>query len=587
MKTESLPLRKPLFSLFLVDGCKSSRFWRFYSVILAISFCAPLYGQVYLTEIMFNPLEDEDIYEFVEIWNSGSDSVNLSGWRLSDGAGEDEIIPAQTGTILPGGWFGLILDPDYFDNPGIYDILIGDSCILLTVTSSALGNSGLNSTSPETVNILDNSGVVAAAYRYTIGNPPGYSEEKIILDGADTPENWSDSQSLHGSPGFYNTVSPNAFDLAVLSLTYAPPMPANGASICLTALVKNAGGETFPAFSLGFMLDDGDGIFTVEEVFELIDSDCILTGEEREFSLVTVPLTTGYYHFAAKIMEADDDSSNNFVSSEVYVAAEFNSLTFNEAMYKPAAGEAEWLEIYNNSAAEMPLTGWSFNDADSTDKIPLDGAAISSGGMLVIAEDSSILDLYYLSEPINLIVTSSWNALNNDGDTLYLFDLAGNLIDRLDYGSNWGGVENGVSMERIAPQSAMWLPCADDEGGTPGRQNSVYFAPMEGNSTELTATPEVFSPDGDGFEDFCEISVRLPVPYARINLRIFDTNGRLVKFLVRNDTVGWSSAYIWDGRWEDDKMGRIGVYILHLEVISESFKSRNEARKVVVLAGKL
>jgi len=599
LKIASLRPCEPLFSLFVVSGRKLSRPERFaldfikpnwhlsIKILLALFCCAPLYGQVYLTEIMFNPLEDEDIYEFVEIWNSGSDSVDLSGWRLGDGSGEDEIIPAQSGLILPGGWFGLILDPDYFNSSRIYDSLIGDQCIILTVTSSALGSSGLNNSAAETVNLIDNFGVVPAAYQYTIGNLPGYSEEKIILDGEDIPANWSDSQSLYGSPGFSNTVSPDSLDLAVLSLTYEPAMPINGETIYLTAVVKNTGVEVFPPFTLGFMLDDGDGVFTVEEIFELVSSGSINSGEEREISIETVPLVTGWYNFAAKVMEADDDTLNNLAACAIYIGAEINSLTFNEVMYKPVAGEAEWLEIYNNSAGEMSLTGWSFADADSSDKIWFNVASISGGGMLVIAKDSSILDLYQQMESINLLVTSSWNALNNTGDTLYLFDPAGNIIDQLDYGSDWGGVDNGISMERITPQSALWLPCADEDGGTPGRQNSVYFTPMEGNSAVLTAIPEVFSPDGDGFEDVCEINVRLPVPYARINLRIFDTNGRLVKFLVRNDIVGSSSAFVWDGNWDDGKNGRIGVYIVHLEAISEAFKSRYEARKVVVLAGKL
>jgi len=559
----------------------------FILLIVSCMLDLPSYSQVYLTEIMFDPLEDENIYEFVEIWNRGIDSVDIAGWRLGDGVGDDEIITAEESSVLPGGWFGLILDPDYFNNVRLYDSLIGDNCVILTVTSSALGDHGLKNTEAETVLIYNNQAEIIAAYQYTVGNEPGYSEEKIMLDGEDIPANWQDSRSLYGSPGTINTVSPDSLNLSVISLTYNPAMPVSGNAICLTAMIKNTGLRDFPACSLGFFLDNEDSILMPEEIFDLIACESFQSSEEKEYQSTTGTLSAGCYSFAAKIMTVDDDSTDDLAFREIYITAGTNSLIFNEVMFKPNSGEPEWVEIYNNTNMEIPLEGWTFSEADSSDKLSIGGVIISGNGMLVLAEDSAIIQLFDLPAAADLAVISGWNALNNAGDTLYLFDPYGNIIDQLAYPADWGTGEYGVSWERISPWSTEWFPSVDEAGGTPGRQNSVYFPANIKNTAQLTIVPQVFSPDGDGIDDYAEIKVRLPVPYARINLRIFDTNGRLVKFLARNELAGNYSSFFWQGDWEDGKSGRIGAYIVHLEAISEPYKEKYEVKKVVVLAGKL
>jgi hypothetical protein len=77
-------------------------------------------AQVVVSEIHYHPLEEaafdgtasfnpvldlsEDVHEFVEIHNSGSDAVDLGGWRLSGGIGY--VFPP--GTSIPAGGFKVV-----------------------------------------------------------------------------------------------------------------------------------------------------------------------------------------------------------------------------------------------------------------------------------------------------------------------------------------------------------------------------------------------------------------------------------------------------------------------------------------------
>ena len=558
----------------------------FLSFLLTIC-CSPLiFSQIYLTEIMFDPLGDENTDEFVEIWNCGEYEISLAGYSLGDGTGLDQIISAGGGISLLPGWFALILDPDYFTESTVYDSLFGEYCLLLTVEGAALGDRGLKNSAGESVELLDWQGNVIASYTYTIGNQPGFSEEKIILDGPDELANWGESVILHGTPGFYNSISPDSLNLALVSLSYQPALPVSGQGILLSLIIENRGISDFSEFRTGFYVDNGDSILSTAEIFTQIISDSLSSDSTEIIEVETGTLNSGLYLFAAALLTPDDDSTDNAQYVQVYVPTGENAILFNEIMHRPVSGEAEWIELYNTTPDDISLTGWSINEGDIASIVGLDNSVIKGDSYAVIAQGGAVFN-FSLPAYVPLVIPFNWSALNNSGDTLYLCDPAGNLMDVLQYPDNWGGSENGISMERVSPSSALWFPSAHTSGATPGRENSVHLEGSSGAKADITVIPETFSPDGDGIADEVEIRVSLPVPYSRISLRIFDVRGRLVRFLAEGINAGPNSAYYWDGKWEDGKVGRIGPYIIHLEAISESFKKKYEAKTVVVLGGRL
>lgn len=74
-------------------------------------------GEIRINEIMVNPDYDEDLNEWVEIYNDGSDSINVKDYRI-----EDKLIKGGkengSGAIIPSKYFGIITDSEtrVYDN---------------------------------------------------------------------------------------------------------------------------------------------------------------------------------------------------------------------------------------------------------------------------------------------------------------------------------------------------------------------------------------------------------------------------------------------------------------------------------------
>ncbi|MDH7515473.1 MAG: lamin tail domain-containing protein [Bacteroidota bacterium] len=151
----------------------------------------------------------------------------------------------------------------------------------------------------------------------------------------------------------------------------------------------------------------------------------------------------------------------------------------NEIMYRPAAGECEWVELFNPSNDTVNLRDWILHDATSTRPlITSTDLFFPPGGYIVIASDSSILAT---GSGFPLHIMKNFPSLNNSGDDVFLRAPDSSLVECVPYRSSWGG-GTGVSLERIdvaaSPTDASnWGSSRAPSGSTPGRWNSL--APPE------------------------------------------------------------------------------------------------------------
>ncbi|KAB2843706.1 MAG: hypothetical protein F9K45_05725, partial [Melioribacteraceae bacterium] len=123
-------------------------------------------------------------------------------------------------------------------------------------------------------------------------------------------------------------------------------------------------------------------------------------------------------------------------------------------------------------------------------------------------------------------------------------------------------------------------------GATPGKKNSL-FTDNKITSAGLTISPNPFSPDNDGFEDFCTINYRLGIPLSQIRIKIFDDNGRLVKTLVNNQPSGSTGSIIFNGLNENNAPLKIGMYIILFEATNAQTGQQEILKDVIVVARKL
>ncbi len=129
-------------------------------IMLAVCLFAPgtLHAQT-LNEIMFNPDGDENADEYIELVNTAATAIDLSGWRVTDGADTDSVVTLEQGLHALPGQYVLILDPDYFDDSSTtYDGRVPESALVVTIDNSTFGSRGLLNSGPETVSLIDRAG---------------------------------------------------------------------------------------------------------------------------------------------------------------------------------------------------------------------------------------------------------------------------------------------------------------------------------------------------------------------------------------------------------------------------------------------
>lgn len=553
------------------------------------------FSQVVLNEVMFDSDGSEHTDEFVEILNCATESVVLAGWRIGDGSGEDCIVDAGEGLILLPGQYGVILDSDYFMNSASYDPLIPEEALVLTIEGSTFGRGGFSNSRAETVVLSDTGGRIVAHYTYSPGNPSGHSDEKIDPMLSDVPENWADSRILLGTPGFRNSVTKLRSDLRVSRVWTKPDRPRDGEEVVLWVSIVNSGTDPASGLIVDFFEDvDGDSTLDEEErIGSVTDDDSFLmSGDSIEISVLWIRPEPGIKTVGIWVDYSEEERpEDNLFLTELSIGFACGTLVINEIMFDPLLDQPEWVELFNPQENEVDLRAWKISDEDTSEAITITDvrSVVPPSGYVVVSADSSILNAFMPWDGL-FFVPDKFPNLNNDLDTVILFDPGGSVIDRVEYRGRGGGVD-GFSIERINPlisssDGSNWSWCVSMEGATPGRENSVYcrFLPSE---AILSVSPNPFSPDQDGFEDVTMISYKLPMETSRVNLLIYDVRGRHIRTLLGASQSGSQGSIIWDGKNNDGWLARIGIYIVCIEGLNSAAGVVVSAKTTVVLASKL
>jgi hypothetical protein len=148
----------------------------------------------------------------------------------------------------------------------------------------------------------------------------------------------------------------------------------------------------------------------------------------------------------------------------------------------------------------------------------------------------------------------------------------------------------GISLERISFDRATedpsnWHSASHNAGyGTPAYKNSQY-AEFTFEDSPFTITPEIFSPDNDGYNDVLGILYKFDEPGYHVEITIYDSKGRLVKKLVKKEVTGIEGTFLWNGINENNEKAGIGIYIIYSEVKDLQGKIK-KYKNTAVLGGK-
>ena len=398
------------------------------------------------------------------------------------------------------------------------------------------------------------------------------------------------------------------YDIGLSNLTVSPVLATRKDSLTLSVLVKNYGALSPTDFSIRFFCDENaNGLYEPPEQFAGHNGLSLTIADSMLCQVVYVPLKAGERTFAAILDYASDEISEN---DTAYATVPIGNLKYdmviNEIMYDPISGQNEWFELFNRSGGSVDLARWTFHDKQTVSgvnsfEISAQPFVIEPGGYAIVAADSSLFQLFSdLFQPdstihIRVLHRSGGLSFNNDGDEAVLKDLIGQTMDSVAYEPSWHHPNvvdtKGRSLERINPfidsnDPRNWSTCTNLLGGTPGKANSISTAIRKTNSI-ISISPNPFSPDGDGFEDFCIIRYNLPVMTSTVSLKIYDMKGRIIRTLANCELGGAQGEIVWNGMDDNKQRARIGVYVIYLESTDRSSGKVMTAKAVAVVATKL
>ncbi|KAA3615761.1 MAG: hypothetical protein D8M58_16350 [Calditrichaeota bacterium] len=568
-----------------------------YKLLFLIFLFSPLYSQITLTEVMYDPATSEAHDEYIEIYNLSNDLVDLTGWQFSDSSRFIELIDAGNGILLQPKQYAVILDGSYFGNSTTYEDVIPDSALIIKIDGNSFG---LTNTSSKLISLIDSSGSKIDSYRYATGHKSGHSDEKIIIDSGNDPSNWEEALIEGGTPGQRNSVNPFKTDLGLdkNALSWSPSFNVTkDQTIHFSLAILNTGLNMF------------DGPLTIQVFIDSEKDSTYSSGEEIVFentAAIQIPATEEIiiefnhqftnaitYNLVAKIESSfDTNLQNNFAFASLYILDNSTTLHINEIKFLTGQNEPEWIELYNSGDEAVLLTGWSI--ADEKDTVSIDSSIfIYPGQYKIFAADAGLDTLFDLEDSLIAVLPKLPN-LNNASDVIYLINPLGGWLEQVPYSEDWleGEDYRNPSLERInstlnAQQQKNWGPSVAEKNATPGKVNSIYVAPEKELKSKLQISPNPFSPDSDGKDDHVVITVDAPENTARIKVEVFDILGRKIRTLRDNIFSAQNTSLVWNGKDDSGRKVRMGIYVIFVQILNDWEGVIKELKETVVVAKKL
>lgn len=523
-----------------------------------------------INEIMANPNNGQlPPYEYIELFNAGSDVVKLEEYRINIGT---NTVALPTYRLAPQQYILLCSDLA-LSNFDVY------GNVLALSRWHALNNS------QGTISLLkDTHTQDSVAYSNTwYGNAAkrqgGWSLERINPRiSCNIAANWSASINPKGG----TPCKPNS----ILDLNRLPNLTVTASGW--------EGNRIFLSFNLplvnfDFSTDDFElypGATTPDHISYSSSGDSLYL-----YFLDNFELNTLYNLHIYPVQWCAQTLSIGATPLFQQGPTEANDIVINEILFNPRDGGVDFVELYNRRPYPINLQGWRLGSREISTKMLL----VQPQQYLALSTDSSVLHRQYPTADTQYFHNvPSLPAYPNEQGNVLLF--AGDiLIDSLYYNASMhqSFLKNvkGISLERQSPDrptnekgnfnsAATW-----GGGATPGYKNSIQNEVFS-KKNNFFLTSKTVSPDGDSYEDFLEIHYDLNEPDYIMNLTIYTDKGSLVNRLIRQQSVGSSGKITWDCRTEKGQLSRPGIYTYHIEVYRNN--GHREAQKgafVITYAG--
>jgi Lamin Tail Domain/Bacterial Ig-like domain len=545
---------------------------------------------IVINEIMAdpNPVVSLPEVEYLEIYNTSDFDINITGWTLKTGS-STRYFPSVT---VKSNEYYIVCDEDDEAELTAYGNVI-------TLTSSlSLTNSG------QTLIIGNESGDIISTVIYTddwyqddYKSEGGWSLEQIDpLNPCGEENNWKASESgTGGTPGQENSVNASNPDIEAPELLRITILSDNSIQLFFNEILESASVDQTGIYSV----DNGIGNPTLVNLIAP-DNKSVTLDFASTFSaslIYTLEINGGIFDCAGN--EIADKNTARFA---IPVDFEENDVVINEVLFNPIPDGSDFIEIYNRSEKIFDLKDLRIASLDietgeysGIEHIVDEGFLIFPGDYLVFTEDVDFVKEQYYSSNPDGIIYADLPSMNDDNGIVLLLNKSLDIIDKLSYDEDMQfsllATDEGVSLERInydrsSIDKTNWHSASELAGfGTPAFENSQYLD-EDDIVDEVNIEPEVFSPDNDGFEDVTNITFLLDEPGYVANVKIFDSKGRLIRYLANNQLMGINGVITWDGLDDKNQKAAMGIYVVYIQIFDLEGNVK-QFKKSVVVAAKL
>jgi len=371
--------------------------------------------KIVINEIMFHPSTEATNHEWIELHNTDTSPVNLTGWRFTKGV--NFTFPSVT--IPAGGYLVVAANVDSFQikYPGVLNV-VGGWAGQLGNTDEEIELETLSGEEVDTVHYADEGdwairqrGPLDFSARgwewFSLADGTNFNTGNNTMEGGRTLElrnpllpnqygqNWGFSTQTNGTPGVANTAHTNNIAPMILNVAHFPQIPTSADAVTVTARIRDeaTNGLSVVLFSRNHtttgpgtfagvtMFDDGahnDGVAGDGTYGATIAAQAV--GTVREFYVRCIDPTqrTNFWPAPARSetgVFAQTANALYQVDNEQY---ETNSLPFFRIIMT-GTEQAEYFAISQNSDAEMNAT-FITQDGEGTKVRYLAGMRIRGAG---------------------------------------------------------------------------------------------------------------------------------------------------------------------------------------------------------------
>jgi len=542
-------------------------------------------GDILINELMTNPIVGP---EWIELYNTTTNTIDLVGWILEDGVGP---IAAPTSTIGSGELFVIELSSNKLNNGGdTVQLLSPEESIIDSVTYGTWddGDTTDNAPAPEKGDTLarDESGNMVETLI------PTKDEENDIVPPEDPESEESENTDNESEGGEGNTTDQQTHDAGDIVINELVSDPADGEvefvelynttpdSIQLSGWYIEEGSEsrttlagTLPSGGFfviekpkGNLNNGGDTILLFDPTHKQTDSvtygawddgderdnapapDDPLSlarhtdGEDTDTDNADFRLTTTVTGGAENVITQnnqvrEEESGSEDTESETGDTTSHGStdIIITEIYPNPPGSdsEEEFIELHNTGDENINLDGWKLGDATSN-RHAVQDTTIAPGEYVVFKRQATDI------------------ALNNSGgDTVTLFAPNGETLDEIVYE---GKAEEGESYALIDGEF-IWTPSL-----TPGKQNihEISEEPLDisvdapEKLSTTTPNPTLYiviseflpNPEGSDSAEWIELYNPTDEPIDLSGYKLDDENGGSKPYSIPEDTTIAPGEYL-------------------------------------------